>query len=154
MKNTSMIAKMRKFLRPVCILMTIYTVGILAILRANFYYIDDIGRAFWGYRGFHYFSRYIAEFGSIFLHGDAQLTDISPLPQLLAVGIMAISGTIVMHVITGKDSFTWVEYIAMVPLCLSPYFLECISYRFDAPYMAISILSSVVPLLSYKKGTV
>lgn len=41
----------------------------------------------------------------------------------------------------------------MVPLCLSPYFLECISYKFDAPYMAISVLASVAPVLFYKKGT-
>lgn len=148
-KNTA-----RKYIRPVCILMAIYTIGILAIIRADFYYIDDIGRTFWGYRRFQYFSRYIAEFGSILVHGDPHLTDISPIPQILAAGIMAISGVILLHVITGKERFRWIEYAAMVPLCLSPYFLECMSYKFDAPYMAVSVLASVAPVLFYKKGTV
>ena len=143
----------RKYICPFCILMAIYTIGILAIIRADFYYIDDIGRTFWGYRRFQYFSRYVAEFGSILVHGDYHLTDISPIPQILAAGVMAISGVVLLHVITGKERFSWIEYIAMVPLCLSPYFLECMSYKFDAPYMAISVLVSVAPVLFYKNGT-
>ena len=143
----------RKYICPFCILMAIYTIGILAIIRADFYYIDDIGRTFWGYRRFQYFSRYVAEFGSILVHGDYHLTDISPIPQILAAGVMAISGVVLLHVITDKERFSWIEYIAMVPLCLSPYFLECMSYKFDAPYMAISVLVSVAPVLFYKNGT-
>lgn len=142
----------KKFRKPICILTAIYALGISAILRANFYYIDDMGRAFWGYRGFYYFSRYISEYLSVLVHADTHLTDISPLPQLLAVVILAVSGVIVLHLITEKDRFTWIEYVAMVPLGLSPYFLECISYKFDAPYMALSIFASVVPLLFEKRG--
>ncbi len=142
----------KKYRKPVCILTAIYALGISAILRANFYYIDDMGRAFWGYRGFYYFSRYISEFLSVLIHADTHLTDISPLPQLLAVVILAISGVMILRLITGRDQFTWMEYVAMVPLGLSPYFLECISYKFDAPYMAISILASVAPLLFEKRG--
>lgn len=149
MENLKSSAK--KYRVPIGILLVVYLVGILAIIRANFYYIDDLGRAFWGYRGFQYFSRYVSEFGSILIHADTELTDISPLPQILATGIMAISGVAILHLITEKERFSVIEYIAMVPLCLSPYFLECISYKFDALYMAISVLASVAPALLYSK---
>lgn len=154
MKSVRLKEQISRYRWPLLILMAIYTLGILAILRANFYYIDDLGRSLWGYREFQYFSRYIPQYGSVLLHADMQLTDISPLPQLLAVAMMAVSGVIVLHLITGKDSFTWMEYAAMVPLSLSPYFLECLSYKFDAPYMALSVLASVAPVLFYKKGTI
>lgn len=154
MKSVRLKEQISRYRWPLLILMAIYTLGILAILRANFYYIDDLGRSLWGYREFQYFSRYIPQYGSVLLHADMQLTDISPLPQLLAVAMMAVSGVIVLHLITGKDSFNWMEYAAMVPLSLSPYFLECLSYKFDAPYMALSVLASLLPVLFYKKGTI
>lgn len=144
----------RQFIKPILILTAIFVFGISAILRANFYYIDDMGRAFWGYREFQYFGRFIPQYFSVLLHADAHLTDISPLPQLLAAVILAISGVIVLHLITGKKQFGWIEYVAAIPLGLSPYFLECISYKFDSPYMAFSIFASVAPLLLERRGKV
>ena len=144
----------RQFYKPTLILTIIYAMGISAILRANFNYIDDMGRAFEGYRQFGHFGRYISSAFSILLHADAHLTDISPLPQLLAAVILAISGVIVLYLITGRKQFGWIEYVAAIPLGLSPYFLECISYKFDSPYMAFSILVSVAPLLLEKRGKV
>lgn len=156
MKNTfsGLNERVIQYKRPFAILIAIYLVGILAILQADFFYIDDLGRSYWGYRLFQYFGRHIAEYGSILLCADPWLSDISPLPQLLAVVMMAVAGVIALHLITGKSHFTWVEYVATIPLCLSPYFLECLSYKFDAPYMALSVLASLLPVLFYKKGTI
>lgn len=39
------------------------------------------------------------------------------------------------------------DIIAVLPLGLNPYFLECLSYKFDSPYMALSVLASVFPLV-------
>jgi hypothetical protein len=142
----------RKLLKAVFILSVIYCLGISAILRANFYYIDDMGRAIAGYRQFNFFGRYIPYVLSTVLHADSYLTDVSPLPQLLAVVFLAIAAVIVLYVVTGRKEFTAIEYMATIPLCLSPYFLECLSYKYDAPYMAMSILVSVVPVLFSKRS--
>lgn len=82
---------------------------------------------------------------------DSYLTDISPLPQLIAILLLASSGMIIIYVLTDKKEVNMWQLIALVPLALSPYFLECISYKFDSPYMAISIWASVMPLLFYKR---
>lgn len=146
--------KEKIYRKPFCILTLIYTLAISAILRANFYYIDDLGRALWGYRSFECFSRYIPQYVTVLLHADTHLTDISPLPQLLAAAILAAASVITLRLITGRDTFTWIEYAAVFPIGLSPYFLECISYKFDAPYMALSVLASVAPLLFEKRGNI
>lgn len=142
----------RKLLKAVLILAGVYLLGISAIIRANFYYIDDMGRALLGYKQFDFFGRYIPQFFSTVLHADSYLTDISPLPQLLAVIILAMAAVTVLYLVTGRREFTAMEYISTIPLCLSPYFLECLSYKYDAPYMALSILASVVPALYHERG--
>ena len=133
--------------KPVLILSVIMMVSISAILLADYNYIDDVLRVNFGGRYFTTFGRYISEYLSIAIHADTYLTDVSPLTQILACCFVAASGAIVLHVITGKKEFTFWEYAAVLPLGLSPYFLQCLSYKFDSPYMAISILGSVAPLL-------
>lgn len=138
--------------KPFLILALIYGLGISAILRANINYVDDMGRVNLGYKGWENFGRYISGFLSNFIHADTYLTDVSPLPQLIAVLFLAVAGIIVLYVITGKKTFRMIELISVVPLGLSPYFLECLSYKYDSPYMALSILGAVFPLLFYNCG--
>jgi len=137
----------RSFLKPSLILMGVYFLGILTIIRANVLYRDDIWRAADGFRGWFFgFSRHISEVLSIFVNADTVLTDISPLPQLLAILVLSFSSVLLVYII-GNKKITVLRLLASIPLGISPYFLECLSYKFDAPYMALSILASIVPFL-------
>jgi len=136
----------RSLLKPALIMLGVYLLGTLTIIRSDYLYNDDVGRAIAGYRGWYNWSRYISEFASIFIHADTNLTDISPLPQLLSVLMLAISSVLLVYV-TGNRKITVVRLLASIPLGLSPYFLECLSYKFDAPYMALSVLACIVPFL-------
>jgi len=73
------------FIKPFICIVIIFAIAITAIIRANIYYIDDAQRAAEGVAGWINFSRYVTEFLSTFIHCDTYLTDISPLPQLLAI---------------------------------------------------------------------
>lgn len=138
------------------ILIGIYIIAISALIRADYDYIDDMGRAAYGYTGWEErFSRYLSTYLSHILHAGNFLSDISPLPQLLAVIILAISSMMIIRIIVGKgEKYSLWEIIAVIPVGLSPYFLECISYKYDSPYMAISIFASIFPILFYQYGTV
>jgi len=136
----------RSFRKPVLWMFVVYSLGILTIIRANFLYEDDILRSVVGHRRWEFFSRYVAEISSILIHANLRLTDISPLPQLLAALIMAVSSVLLVYVLNNKK-LTVVSLLASIPLGLSPYFLECFSFKFDAPYMALSVLASIVPFL-------
>jgi hypothetical protein len=136
------------------ILFGIYLVGISAILRADFNYIDDMGRAAEGYKRWEDYNRYLSGLFATFIHMDNYLTDVSPLPQLLAVALMTLSGIVLLVIVYGRKHFTLLEIVALTPLCLNPYFLECISYKYDAPYMALSIFAAIIPLIWRKRNAI
>ncbi|MDI9518034.1 MAG: glucosyltransferase domain-containing protein [Bacillota bacterium] len=132
----------------------IYCVAYYPIIRANVYYQDDIGRAAFGYRGWDNYSRYVSNFLSNFIHANSHIADISPLTQLIAISFLVVASLIVVIMFSDKKKISIWSLIAVLPIGLSPYFLECISYKFDSPYMALSVLVSIVPLLFYKEDTI
>lgn len=138
--------RLKPLLKPWCIMSGVYILGISAILRANYSYVDDLMRAYSGYRGWDDFSRYLSNFLSPVIHADTYLTDVSPLPQLLACVILGAASVVVLRTLTGRDRFTFWEYAAVLPLGLSPYMLECLAFKFDSPYFSLSVLVSVLPL--------
>ena len=140
-------AKYHFLIKPTIILAVIYLLGISALLRANFYYIDDLARANEGYTQWEYYSRHLMVLSAFFMHADTYLTDISPLPQMITAVVMALAGTISVYAVTEKKAFSLWYLIAAVPMGLSPYFLECFSYKYDSAVMGLSVLLSVLPLL-------
>lgn len=137
----------RQFIKPTLIMFGIFTLGISAIIRANFLYIDDIGRSIFGYRGWgESWSRYISDFLAIIFHTDTHINDISPLTQIIAAFLIAASSVALVYVINDKK-ITKTVLAASLPVGFSPYFLECFSYKFDSPYMALSVLTSIIPFI-------
>jgi hypothetical protein len=141
--------KTKKNFYSVLFIFILYGIAILSIIRANFSYLDDLRRCIEGYGLASVFSRHISKFLSHLLHTDSRLTDISPLPQLVACFILAIAGFILVKIICNKTNKFLL--LASLPIGLSPYFLECFSYKFDSPYMAISILACIFPFLFMQK---
>jgi len=136
-------------IKPFFILLFIYILAIYPIIRANFNYIDDLERVNVGNRSWAGFSRFISEYLSIFIHSSNYLTDISPLTQIIAAVFLALSSVIVLHLFNKNKKITFINLISVIPIGLSPYFLECISYKYDSPYMALSILFGAFPFLFY-----
>jgi hypothetical protein len=144
--------KYKPLARPFIILLIIYAIAFYPIARANFNFYDDLERISFGTRNWGVFSRFTSDNLSVLIYTSEQLNDISPLPQLIAVAILALSSAIILYLFKRDEKITVLNIISVIPLGLSPYFLECLSYKFDAPYMALSILASVVPFLFYGKG--
>jgi len=64
----------------------------------------------------------------------------------VAVVIVALAGIIVMDTFVESHRYNLVAVIALVPIGLSPFFLMCLSYKYDSPYMAFSVLAAVLPI--------
>lgn len=135
------------FSKGACFIFGIYILALSALFRANFFYQDDIGRSFYGYKQWDYFGRFVSTAFSSWIHMGNILLDASPLPQIIAAAELSIAGILVLYVILRRTKFTLTELFAVVPLGLNPFFMECLLFRFDAPYMAFSILAGVLPLL-------
>lgn len=132
------------------ILFIIFTIAYYPIIRANFNYQDDQGRILLGYKEWENYSRYTSYYLSSFIHTSNYLTDISPLTQIIATIFLASSGTIIIYLFEKEKKINYFNILAVTPLGLCPYFLACLSYKFDSPYMALSILSSIIPFIFYK----
>lgn len=137
-------------LKPFSALSAIFLVGIIALLRTNYSYIDDAARVARGYKDWDNFSRFLSNFFSTFIHAGNYLTDVSPLPQIIAALLMGLSAAVLIYVISENKKFSWWNILAVIPLGLSPYFLQCFSYKYDSPYMALSVFASIFPLLFMK----
>ena len=137
----------QKLRTPFIILCCIYGLSVLPIIRANYNYLDDIGRTIDGYRMWGWLSRYLNNYLAAFIHTGRHITDISPLPQLIAVVLLALSSVILIHLFSDEKKISYGTVIAATPIGLFPYFLECLSFKYDSPYMALSLLASVAPVL-------
>lgn len=129
------------------LLLAIYALALSSLIRADILYIDDIGRKLEGFMGWINFSRYLSCIFSIFVHTDLYLSDIAPLTQIIAVFFIVLASLIVIMALKREKKITYWDVIAIIPLGLSPYFLECFSFRYDSPYMALSVLASIAPIL-------
>lgn len=145
--------KVKRYVKPTIIITLIFFIGSLSLIRSNYNYVDDMGRIMSGYKAWDVESRYLSNFFSNIIHADTYLTDISPLTQIIAMFVLAISSVMLLDLFIGNKKYGFFQYVAVVPVCLSPYFLQCLSYKFDSPYMAISVLASITPLLFRKNKT-
>lgn len=125
----------------------IFLIAIYPILRANVLYVDDLGRSFAGYNNWSIFGRYINDIISVLLHGNIFIGDISPIPQLISISVLALACLFMIYCISGKNDFSIISLIASIPIAISPYFIECLSYRYDSLYMSISVLIAIAPII-------
>ena len=144
--------------KPVLAMFLIYLVGMSAIVLSGVHYADDVARTNYGYAGWSAFSRYSSTVLSHGIHADNYLTNIAPLPQILAALILAVASVVLVCLVSGKEVFEavfskWIwKLVAVVPLALCPYMLECLSYQYDAVYMALSVFFAVIPFVFYRQA--
>ncbi len=124
-------------------LLLIYTLGILSIMRANRSYLDDVGRSLYGYADWVASARPLSELFSWFFYFGPTTVDASPLTQILAVAILALVSLLLLDAL--RVRLSWTAVLCTVPIGLSPYGLENLSYKFDSPWMALALLLAVLP---------
>lgn len=129
------------------VLAGVFCVSIIAILRANLPYKDDFGRLANGFTLYGRESRFAAEFVTMFLHFDRFFADTSPLPQLLEMIVMALAAVIVFAAVNPKKKASIYDVFSLIPFALTPYFLECVSFKYDPPQHAFAVLFAVIPFL-------
>ncbi len=118
------------------------------LLTAHFYYADDVFRNYGGSRSWIDFSRYVSEFLSILVHNNIRLNDIAPLSQFVAIAIAGAALVVLSFSLAGRADAK--NVLALSAIFMAPCYAECMAYRFDSPYMAISLLFAALPFLFYR----
>lgn len=133
------------------ILLVLYSLILYPILRADRYYNDDLKRALFGRAGWDSNGRPLTTLVMRMLQCyDHAMVDISPLPQIGAVALLAWVGVLMARRYSIGSS--WMAALAAFPLGAQPFYLENLSFKFDALSMSLAMLLAVLPMLRPHDG--
>ncbi|GAN68431.1 glucosyltransferase domain-containing protein [Acetobacter orleanensis] len=136
--------------RHVWLLFILSCLFALPIFLANAPYMDDNARALYGYTWSHsgrIFSTALMNALSLRTHN---IPDLAPLGQIL--GLLALSGSgalLAARLLRGRRMDDLSVCLCALPLAVQPFFLENLSYKFDALPMLMAqtcaVLAALVP---------
>ncbi|WP_168170282.1 glucosyltransferase domain-containing protein [Rhodanobacter sp. C03] len=131
------------------ILLALYFLILYPILRANRYYDDDLKRALVGHSGWDSNGRPLTTLLMKLLQCyDAALVDISPLTQIGAIAMLAWVGVLIGRRYAIRSP--WLAALVAFPLGAQPFYLENLSYKFDALSMSAAMLLALLPMIALK----
>lgn len=131
------------------ILLSLYFLVLFPILRADRYYNDDLKRALFGRTGWDSNGRPLTTLLMKLLQCyDHALVDISPLPQIGGIAILAWVGVLIAR--RYSISSPWIVALLAFPLGAQPFYLENLSYKFDALSMSLALLLALLPIVALR----
>ncbi|OOG36238.1 glucosyltransferase domain-containing protein [Rhodanobacter sp. C05] len=131
------------------ILLALYFLILFPILRANRYFDDDLKRALIGRTGWDSNGRPLTTLLMRLLQGyDRAMVDISPLTQIGAIAIFSWLGVLIARRYAIRSP--WMAALVAFPLGAQPFYLENLSYKFDALSMSVAMLLALLPMLAFK----
>ena len=143
-KNDMMVDLLKELRSRSIVYFAIYLLFILPIIRANYFYVDDLGRALSGYLRWNTVGR---PFASIFMESTNfnrwAVDDLAPLPQLMAIGFLAVASAWTSLCFRIKFGFGLLPIVFIV---CNPFFLENLSYRYDSVTMSVAVVLAMLPL--------
>lgn len=129
------------------ILLSLYFLVLYPILRAGRFYNDDLKRALFGRTGWDSNGRPLTTFVMKLTQDyDHALVDISPLTQFAAIGILAWIGVLMARRYAIRSP--WLAALVAFPLGAQPFFMENLSYKFDALSMGLAMLLALLPVMT------
>lgn len=137
--------------RVLLTLLGLYSFIIFPILRADQYYNDDLKRALIGHGSWDATGRPLTTLLMRMLQAyDPAMVDISPLTQMGAVLILAWTGVLIARRYVFASP--WIAALVAFPLGAQPFFLENLSYKFDALSMSLAIFFALLPIVMLRQS--
>lgn len=130
----------------------LYFIGYFSLILNNNYYTgDEYSRGFLATNwDFGQWGRPLAEFLTQILNlSFYRKLELYPLPQLIALIFLSLGSMMIVKIVLKRLSF-W-GLVASLPLGLSPFFLENMSYTFDSFFMALALISPIFAFLFLKR---
>lgn len=114
---------------------------ILPLILADFPYIDDNWRALAAGTGWAQEGRLFAQWFYNLLTFSGAAPNIFPLPLLIAT--LAISWALTRLTFHYFPEPTFAHCLVLLPLWYNPFFLQNLSYQYDGPTMALSLVAVI-----------
>ncbi|HAW6283858.1 TPA: hypothetical protein JLK36_002247 [Escherichia coli] len=110
----------------------------LPLILANFYYIDDNGRAIEGYTNWGIDGRPLADALMRAITMSSRLVDLHPLNLLISSLVLAVSFSFLKHENDHKGNYL-MSFFPPLFLIFNFFYLEILSYRFDSITISIAV---------------
>lgn len=124
-----------------------YLIYIIPIIIANRYYNDDLARSLTGLTGWNGDGRPLTELLMKLLSGGTPITDISPLPLLLSMIILAYTITLYVQKNLINSAIGMSEMLFFSLVITNPFMLENLSYKFDVISMILALCLAFFPFI-------
>jgi hypothetical protein len=124
-----------------CFFQLMTLLQILPILFADYPYIDDLSRAVLGLESWKEDGRPMTDLLYMVMTFSTSMTNVFPLPLLLSTVAMSFAlKKLVEHYFPSPG---FVECLVVLPLWFSPFFLQNLSYQYDAPGMTLGLVAAI-----------
>ncbi|OOG45646.1 glucosyltransferase domain-containing protein [Rhodanobacter sp. C01] len=131
------------------ILLALYSLILYPILRANRYFDDDLKRALVGRTGWDSNGRPLTTLLMRLLqYYDSAMVDISPLTQIGAIAILAWAGVLIARRYAIRSP--WMAALVAFPIGAQPFYMESLSYKFDALSMSVAVFLALLPMIALR----
>ena len=131
-------------------LVLIFGLYVLPIIIADRYYNDDLARSLMGLTGWNGDGRPLTEELMKLLSGGIPIADISPLPLLISVLILAYTITKYLDANFTDKSLGIAETLFFSLVIMNPFMLANLSYKYDVLSMIIALCVAFIPfVISY-----
>lgn len=129
-------------------LLVAYQILEIYLGSVNYYYIDDIDRRVTGVTDFaRTYARYLSEAGSWLMQGSRHLTDLGLTSFILSGLILTLTSTLAIYLVSETKKMSWITTFASLFIGINPWVMELMSFKYDSPFMMLSILISFLPFL-------
>lgn len=120
-------------------LLFLFFLYVLPIIWADRYYYDDLARAFMGEAGWNGDGRPLTELLMKVLCGGMPLVDVSPLPLLLGIGILAYILALYAQRNLEERTHLFSQICGLSFVIMNPFLLSNLSYKFDVLSMLTAL---------------
>lgn len=133
------------------LLFGLYCLVTISIGLANHPFVDDASRQVSGISSFGAdYARYGSDYAAYLLEGSRHLVDLGLTTFVVSAIILTAVSSILLFVLNDEKPVKWSSVFAGVVIGINPWFMESISFRFDGPYICLSLLFSTLPYLFWK----
>lgn len=116
---------------------------IFPILTTTVYYNDDIARVMSGHYGWLEDARPLTEIGYKILTFNSILPDLFPLPLILSMVFISYVLTMLSNSASPDNRILFI--LCSVTVLLNPLFVSNLHFRYDAPFMVLSLGFALLP---------
>lgn len=139
--------------KPSIVINLIGYLSVLVIIGlSNYPYVDDVVRQINGMTNFaaHY-SRWGSELFAWFIQGGRHLTDQGITTFVISALILTMTSLLALYLLYPNRKVPLAASVMSLFIGMNPWFLECVSFRFDGPFLSLSLFFCFVGYLTFRK---